>query len=290
MPVPQHPGSPVLPRKRLGNALRSLRERNGYTLDHVASRLLVSVSKLSRLEKAQGLPQLRDVRDLVSFYELDETEGERLMRWAREGRRKGWWTSYDDVLQPEEHAFIGYENEATTTLQYAIPIVPGLLQTESYCREVISHWNPQFSESELGRRVQIRLTRQQNLTSRELARPLELRAVLHESCLMQSVGSADALREQLETLVTFSKLDNVDIRILLMSADPHTAIASMFQHFSFGDEIDRDIVFIESATGIQYVEDELMVRRFERWHTELERRSLDPAMSVARINDALAAL
>src|SRR5262245_20864289 len=97
---------PVLARKRLAQALRDLRVQRRYTLDHVAGELLISVSKLSRLENAQGLPQLRDVRDLAAFYGLDGTaDGESLMRWARDGRQKGWWTDYEDVFAPDENDF-----------------------------------------------------------------------------------------------------------------------------------------------------------------------------------------
>ena len=62
--------------------------------------------------------------------EADEQyESDRLMRWARDGRRKGWWVDFDDVLSPDQHELIGYENEATACLAFAGPIVHGLLQT-----------------------------------------------------------------------------------------------------------------------------------------------------------------
>ena len=176
---------PVLARKRLATALRELREQRGYTLDYVAGELLISGSKLSRLEKAQGIPQLRDIRDLVGFYGLKEASaGQSLMRWARDGRRKGWWTDFSDVVRPEDTDFIGYENEATVSLQYCIPVIPGLLQTPSYARALLSNTSPQWGERELNRVVETRAIRQQNLHERDGFRPLELKVILHEACLM----------------------------------------------------------------------------------------------------------
>ena len=66
MPSPQ---GPLLPRRRLGAELRRL--RGDRTLDEVAAETLISTSKLSRLENGQGVPQLRDIRDLINFYGAD---------------------------------------------------------------------------------------------------------------------------------------------------------------------------------------------------------------------------
>ncbi|MFZ0877169.1 MAG: helix-turn-helix transcriptional regulator [Pseudonocardiaceae bacterium] len=46
-----------MPRKRLGNELKRLREESGRTLGEVAHALMISTSKLSRLENAQGSPR-----------------------------------------------------------------------------------------------------------------------------------------------------------------------------------------------------------------------------------------
>ena len=193
-------------------------------------------------------------------------------------------------MNPEEEEFIDYENEATVSLTYCIPIVPGLLQTPQYIDSLLLKLFPDDSEREHERKVQYRLRRQQNLRDRPDRDPLELRVILHESCLTQSVGSADALRDQLNFLQTASKTENIDIRVLPSTADPHPAIANIFSHFAFGEDIDRDVVFLETSAGLRYIEDDTTVRRFERWFSELARRSLDPAMSIARIRDAITGL
>jgi hypothetical protein len=66
------------------------------------------------------------------------------------------------------------------------------------------------------------------------------------------------------------------------------AAMSMWQHFSFGEDIDRDVLFVETTSGFRYIEDEPVVRRHERWFADLVRRSLDREQSIARIGDALA--
>ena len=286
--MPTSSNSPVLARKRLAQALRALREERGLTLDQVSRELMISDSKLSRLEKAQGLPQLRDVRDLVRLYDLAGLpDGERLMRWARDGRRKGWWVDYGDVIRPEEHEFIAYENEAKTCLAYAIPVMHGLLQTPRYTRSLLSNLGETRSEHEIDRIVETRAIRQENLTGRADGEALELRVVLHESCLSQSVGSPQALHEQLESLLVSAKQPNIQILILPLSSSLHVAATSSWQHFSFGEDVDRDVAITEASWGFRYLEDETMVRKHERWFGELERRSMDPNASLERIRRAI---
>jgi transcriptional regulator with XRE-family HTH domain len=286
--MPSDSPGPVLARKRLGTKLRNLREERGLTLDQVANALMISVSKLSRLENAQGVPQLRDVRDLVVYFDLaDHADGKSLMRWAQDGRRKGWWTDFNDVFRPEDAEFIGYENEATVCLQYSIPLMPGLLQTPEYARALLAHVHRHWSADEIERMVETRQIRQRNLLERHGGKPLELKVILHETCLTQSVGSAAVLRGQLAALQASAKADNIELRIYPASADPHPAITSMWQHFSFGEDVDRDVVFMETLVGYKYAEDEPTVRRFERWFAELTRRSLDPVRSLARVQDAI---
>ena len=80
MPSPQ---GPLLPRRRLGAELRRL--RGDRTLDEVAAETLISTSKLSRLENGQGVPQPRDIRDLINFYGAERPTSDRLRRWMNEG-------------------------------------------------------------------------------------------------------------------------------------------------------------------------------------------------------------
>src|SRR5207237_420374 len=80
------PEGPLLHRRRLGDELRRLRGER--TLEEVAAGTLISTSKLSRLENGQGVPQPRDIRDLVTYFRLDAQAADRLRRSAHAGRRQ----------------------------------------------------------------------------------------------------------------------------------------------------------------------------------------------------------
>jgi transcriptional regulator with XRE-family HTH domain len=70
--VPATGGSPTVSRRELGTLLRTLRVQKGWTAEQVAERLMVSPSKVSRLETGQRGASPRDIRDLCDLYEVDE--------------------------------------------------------------------------------------------------------------------------------------------------------------------------------------------------------------------------
>src|SRR6201996_3785408 len=89
-------GSPTVRRRELGALLRALRNERGLTVDQVATALLCSPSKVSRMETGQRGATARDVRDLCDLYQLtDPAQLDRLAQLATEGKQQGWWQSYE---------------------------------------------------------------------------------------------------------------------------------------------------------------------------------------------------
>src|ERR1700735_4579231 len=90
------PASPTVRRRELGALLRALRNERGMTVDQVATELLCSPSKVSRMETGQRGATARDIRDLCTLYGItDDAEVGRLTTLAKEGKQQGWWQSYD---------------------------------------------------------------------------------------------------------------------------------------------------------------------------------------------------
>jgi transcriptional regulator with XRE-family HTH domain len=283
---------PIVPRRRLAAELKRLREASNRTLDQVASDLLISTSKLSRLENAQGSPQARDVRDLAVYYGVAATPlGDKLMRWSKDGRRQAWWANYQEVLDrdPSFDAYLAYETEASISRVYTIPYVGGLLQTADYTRSLISAMDPWRTPEEVDRFIQVRRLRQQSLTHREGQPPLELSTIMHECCLTQFVGSPNIMREQLEALLKSVTLPNIEIRVLPGSSEAHTMNTCTWSYFVFPeDTFDRDVVQIENHAGFFHIERHEQVKRYDRAFEELTRRSLDVHDSCELIQSVLA--
>jgi transcriptional regulator with XRE-family HTH domain len=277
---------PIVPRRRIADTLKRLRDESGCTLEDVAETLLISTSKLSRLENAQGSPQLRDVRDLVRFYGIEETQlAVQLMRWVKASGRQGWWTDYSQTNStPGLEAHLAYESEATVARIYTIPLLPVLLQTPEYARAMYASSEPWWSATEVDRLVELRERRKRALVEREGAEPLRLVAVTHECSIRQFVGSAGIMRAQLDYLVERSTAPNIELRVFPSSRAPLFTSTCMYAYFEFADDLDRDIVHIETHAGFRNIETEAMVEKYRGYHEALVAASLEPDQSRALIH------
>lgn len=127
--------NPTVRRRRLGSELRKLREEKGMTAEEVAARLLVSQSKISRLENGRRSISQRDVRDLCGVYGVEDVRiVESLMQMAKESRQQGWWHAFGDIPYS---VYIGLETEAASLRVFEPQVVPGLLQTPGYASAMI---------------------------------------------------------------------------------------------------------------------------------------------------------
>lgn len=272
---------PIVPRRRIADTLRSLRDESGRTLEDVAEALLISTSKLSRLENAQGSPQARDVRDLIRFYGVEGTPlADRLMNWVRMSGRQGWWTDYSQtVATPGLDAHLAYESEATVARIYTIPLLPVLLQTTDYARAQYSTQEPWWSPAEVDRLVMLRERRKHALAERDGMEPLKLVAVAHECGLRQFVGSREIMRAQLDHLLERSTEPNIELRIFPFSHPPVFSMGCMYAYFEFEDDLDRDIVHIETHAGFRHIETATIVDRYRGHHDALATASLAPGES-----------
>jgi len=284
--MPLAPG-PIIPRKQLAAELRRLRAEKNLRLEQVAKELMVSTSKLSRLENAQGSPQVRDVRDLIKLYEIEGTPtAEKLMRLARNARRQGWWNDYSfdtSGAATDIDAHVEYESEASIARVYTIPFIPALLQTKEYGDALYRSLEPWRRDHDVDQLVRLRLRRQEVLSSRGSKPRLELIAVAHESCLHQLVGSKQIMAAQLDALDNAYERRNVELRILPFSAAPPFTSNCMWAHFEFGDALDRDLVGVETHAGFRYTDLFDQVAQYRRHYDELVRRSLGLDASRALI-------
>jgi transcriptional regulator with XRE-family HTH domain len=291
---------PIGPRRNIALTLKRLREKNQKHLTDVADDLLISTSKLSRLENAQGKPQLRDVRDLIRYYGIEGTpQAEQLRRWVTAAERPGWWTGYDDDVIGDMDEHLAYEAEAAVLRAYTLPFLPALLQTVEYARALIQNTEPRsadyarasFEDAEdssadnVQELVDLRMERQKVLNNRDGLDPLQLVAVVHESALQQSVGSPEILRDQLDVLVERSKASNVRLHVLPFSADPVFTMTCMYAYFEYQDSggLSQDVVQLETPIGFIRIDKPEQVADYRKWHDALVDASLSEDDSRALI-------
>lgn len=271
--------NPTVRRRRLGQELRRLRELKGMTAEEVADRLLVSQSKISRLENGRRSISQRDVRDLCGVYEVeDHRVVDSLMQMAKDSRQQGWWHAFGDIPYS---VYIGLETDAASLRVYESLIVPGLLQTRDYAHAVIEGMWPEATQSEIDKRIQIRLKRQDRLT--EPDNPLRFWAVIDEALLRRVVGNEQIMADQLEHLAQLSQQPHVTLQVLPYAVGAHPGMYGKFAILEFQDAMDASVVYLEGVTSDLYLEKPNDVQSYTVMYEHLRAKALSAEESLAFI-------
>jgi transcriptional regulator with XRE-family HTH domain len=271
--------APTGRRRRLGAELRRLREEAGLTIDRVAEVLECSPSKVSRIETGQVSATPRDVRDMLGLYRVDDERLEAMVQVAREARQRGWWQKFVDVPDGVP-AYVGLEAAATSIDVYMSLIVPALLQTPDYARAVIAAVRPDLPASELDRRVELRLRRQELL---DQERPPVLRVLLDDALLRRPVGGPGVMAAQRRRLLGDADRPAVTIQVLEVAAGAHAGMDGPFTIFGFQAPAERDVVALDSAADALYLEGPEDVARYRRVFELLLPAARSPGDSAAII-------
>ena len=266
--------SPTVRRRRLAMELRRLREAAELTIDEVGEKLECSASKISRIETGHVGVTPRDVRDMLEVYGIDDDEREALVQLAREARKKGWWHAYNEVFTG---SFVGLESDASSLHTHQALLVPGLLQTEDYTRAVIRSIRPDVPDSDVGRRVDARMTRQKLLYE---PHPPEYWAVIDEAVLHRIVGGPRIMREQLLRLVELAALPHVTLQVVPFLAGAHAGMEGPFLILGFPEQADPDVVYVENTTTGVYLEQPSDVHRYTLMFDHLRAAALKPDDTV----------
>jgi transcriptional regulator with XRE-family HTH domain len=276
--MPARRASPTVRRRRLGAELRRCREAAGLTIEVVADRLEFSTSKVSRLETGQTGASPRDVRDMLTLYQVATRELEALVALARAARQKGWWQPFGGVLTG---AYVAFEAAASMILSYEAQCVPGLLQVEEYARALLAAVRRELSEEEREDRVRVRMARQTLLTQDD---PIDFRVVLDEGVLARSIGGAEVMRKQLDHLVAVAALPNVTVQVLPLSLGAHSGMEGSFSILRYPDDADPDVVYVAMATGGVFQEKSDELSRYSMVFDHLREAALPPAESAQFIS------
>ncbi len=208
---------------------------------------------------------------------------EALMGLAKETKARGWWHSFGDVIPEGFHVYFGLEEAASRFAWYESELVPGLFQTEDYARTVIRADNPGVDNTEIERRVDVRIDRQVLLT--RVTDPPTLEVVLNEAILHRPVGGDKVMVRQLERLVEIGALPTVSIRVMPFGAGlHHGAMSGPFVILRFplngnGQETEPPTVYVDGFTGALYLDKPREIDRYDTAFTNIWVSSLDERAS-----------
>lgn len=274
--------NPTVQQRELGRRLREQRLEHGLTVEEVADKLLCSATKISRLETGARRPSLRDVRDLVGVYNVDEATTNEFIELAKGAREQVWWTQYEDLkLDP----YLGLEEVAVAITSFTTFYLPALLQTEDYAREVIKKVAPKMDPDIYRQRVEARMRRQEVLERDNRPR---YRVLLDESVLRRPVGRPALMAAQIRKILQAEREGKASIQIIPFDFGVLAAEDSNFVLLEFDDTTSiSPTVFVEGLTRNQYLENSADVVRYKEAIDYLRYSALNARDSVEHITEML---
>jgi transcriptional regulator with XRE-family HTH domain len=258
---------PTIRRRQLGAALRQLRLDTDHTREEIALVLGCSPTKVTYLESGRNVIGKTELIVLLQHYG-QASKLPALEELRAEAGKRGWWST---ARLPEWlAAYVGLETEASSVRCFETELIPGLLQTEAYARE-IHRLRGYLNADDLERRVQARLRRQERLTADD---PLQLSAVLSEAALARCARTPGVAAEQFRQFLNWAQRPNIEIRVLPFDVGLHPGMSGAFTLLSFPDSLLPDAGWQEYALGGHIIDDASDVAFLATLYDELRGQAL----------------
>ncbi|WP_277032516.1 helix-turn-helix transcriptional regulator [Actinacidiphila oryziradicis] len=244
--------APTVRQRRLGTELRRMREHAGLSIQEAADLLSINRTHITNMELARfGVSEER-VRELAANYSCpDNAYVDALAAIARE-RKGGWWEDYRGALASAGLDLAELEHHATSLRTVHIIHVPGLLQTEDYARAVLSEAVPQWSPTELRRRLSHRMRRRDILDRDD---PPSCTFTVHEAAMRTRFGDRRVLLAQLGHLLEASERTNVSVHVIPLNASGFP-VAGIALTYATGPVPRLDTVQLDAAHGSAFLDAE----------------------------------
>ncbi|RKN11062.1 helix-turn-helix domain-containing protein [Streptomyces radicis] len=193
-------GGDLSPNARLGRRVRRLRLDKGLSLRQLSERITgYSHSYIARVEVGKQGASDALVKALDEFFGTGGTLAE-IKDMARE-----------TVIAQYSREYVRREGEATLIQAFTSSVIPGLLQTREYARELFRTRSFGNSEEELAAQVATRMLRQDVFLRDD---PPYYSAVIDEAALRRPTVDIGIMRDQVAHLLESAANPQVTVQVL----------------------------------------------------------------------------
>lgn len=194
----------------------------------IAQHLDFTPNYYSAVENGKAVLAQDKLTQLCQLFKLTTDETAELQGLRDVARRPRWTSEYSQILTDELAQFFGLEHGASRIRSYEGGVIPGLLQTDEYAEALIRD-DPDAPATRLPLRIKLRHQRQQRLFDDD---PLHLDVIVSQAAVMQQVGGAAVLRDQLLHVVKLIDQlpGNLQFRVVPFTASPRGMVSASTVH------------------------------------------------------------
>jgi len=272
------------PRQRVAAELRQIREALSLPGEAVAAALgpKWSQSKMSRIENGRISVSVRDLADLLNYYDVpQDVRAELLTLTAAETGMDGAWIVRAGSTPRRQGEVAGIESRLRRMSQYQSVVVPGQLQSPGYAREVVLRGGFPHPQAVLKRRM-------------------DRQAALKGADAPSYVATVDArafttcpqreLRALIAHVTERAALPAITLRIIPLEAELETVVLAPFILYDFREESSPPVVFVESQTADLYLSSTTDVQRYSELFDKVTSEALEPDETLDYLSALAAAI
>lgn len=268
------------PRARaLGAELREARNRAGLTQRALAALIggKRTSSHIARWENGKLIPSVEDTATLLQALGVQGEERARLLELARDARDPNWLAPGVDR---QFAALTEYERTATTIINVEPLVIPGLMQTYDYARELIAASGVPIGEAE--QRAQMRAGRQHVLTRSKGPRFI---AFVGEYALRYPLCSPEVMADQLEHLLALGERGNVDLHVMPLERPVLPFVVGSWALMEFART--KPVVYLDHYQSSVTITDRKPVAHYQDAANTLRDAAMSPGESAKLIASIL---
>ncbi|WP_405680636.1 helix-turn-helix domain-containing protein [Streptomyces sp. NBC_01238] len=254
--------------KAFGEVLKAFRKRARLTQEQFAPRVRYSVPTVASIEQGRRFPPA----DFVDRAEEVLDAFGALRGAARHlSRRPGlasWFRQWAQL-----------EAEAVALYTYECRLIPGLLQTEAYARNLFSERLPPLGDDQIEARLSARTDRQRILTERPNT---AYSFIVEEHVFLRETGGPEASAELIDHVLKLARFRNIEVQVMPQARGSHAGIDGPMQLLETPDN--RWFGYCEGQESGQFISDLKVVSMLQIRYARMRSQalSLEDSLSLLR--------
>ncbi|MGW1747931.1 helix-turn-helix domain-containing protein [Streptomyces sp. NPDC002092] len=251
--------------RTFGAFFQALREHAGLSREEFANLVRFSKHTVASVELGRRMP------DMILVERAEEVTGntgalrKAFPKLARQPGLAAWFRRWALL-----------EATAITLYTYECRLIPGLLQTEAYARQLFVDELPPLADDGIEAQWEARAERQRLLRERPNT---AFSFILEEHLFLRQTGGVEATRELIDHVLDVSELRNVEIQIMPLVRASHAGLHGPMQLLETSEN--KWFAYVEGPECGQFIADSKVVSVLQRRYARMRAQALTLEDSVS---------
>ncbi|WP_245238249.1 helix-turn-helix domain-containing protein [Streptomyces roseochromogenus] len=251
--------------RTFGAVLQALREYHGLSREELGDLVGFSKHTVASIELGRRMPD----PDFVEAAEKALGNTGALRRAAEHLEREAGLASWF-------RRWAGLEKQAISLYTYECRMIPGLLQTEAYARQLFMDELPILTDEQIEANWVARANRQRLLRERQNS---AFSFIIEEQVLLRGTGGVDITRESVDQLLEIAQLRNVELQIMPLARESHAGLHGPMQLLE--DPSNKWFAYLEAPECGMLLSDAKVVSRLYGRYARMRSQALPLQDSVS---------